>query len=202
LFLSRAEDLPDRLARPVARLGTAAGRMGRIIDELLDFTRGRLGGGIPIEPHPIDVGAVVRRVVDELEVSHPSRLLSLKASGRLEGEYDETRLAQVVSNLVGNALQHSPPNAPVTVSVAERVDSGIELEVNNAGAPIDPGLLSHIFDPFRRGAVSGGASGGLGLGLFIAAEVVRAHGGTIDVASTAENGTTFRVVLPPSTTSA
>jgi signal transduction histidine kinase len=201
MFLARAEDLPDRLAKPVARIGSAGDRMRRIIDELLDFTRGRLGGGIPIEPHPTNVETIARRVIDELELSHPSRQLVLEASGRLEGNCDETRLAQVVSNLVGNALEHSPPDAPVTVALADRGESEMVLEVKNAGAPIPADLLPHIFDPFRRGTADRAASGHLGLGLFIAAEIVRAHGGTIQVESTAEDGTTFRVVLPRPNTS-
>jgi signal transduction histidine kinase len=84
----------------------------------------------------------------------------------------------------------------VTVSLAERGESDIVLEVKNRGAPIASELLPHIFEPFRRGRVDRGTSGGLGLGLFIAAEIVRAHGGTIHVASTAADGTTFTVVLP------
>ncbi|HSQ66343.1 MAG TPA: PAS domain S-box protein [Polyangiaceae bacterium] len=195
-FLARAEDLPDRLAKPVARLGSAADRMRRIIDQLLDFTRGRLGGGIPIDRHPTHVGAIVRRVLDELELSNPSRQLVLKASGWLEGEWDEMRLAQVVSNLVGNALENSPPDTPVTVSLADQGESAVVLEVKNAGPPIPPELLPHLFDPFHRASTDRGTSGGLGLGLFIASEIVRAHGGTIRVASTAEEGTTLQVVLP------
>jgi PAS domain S-box-containing protein len=197
-YLSRAEDLPDRLAKSAARIGSAADRMHRIIGQLLDFTRGRLGGGIAIERRPTDVGAIVRRVLDELEASHPARQLVLTASGSFAGEYDEIRLAQVVSNLVGNALENSPPDSPVTVSLAERSESDIVLEVKNRGAPIAPELLPHIFEPFRRGRVDRGTSGGLGLGLFITAEIVRAHGGTIHVASTAADGTTFTVVLPRS----
>jgi PAS domain S-box-containing protein len=198
-FLARAEDLPAALAKPVARVGSAADRMRRIIEELLDFTRGRLGGGVPIEPRPTDLGEIVRRVLDELELSHPSRELALERSGQLEGIWDETRLAQVVSNLVGNALEHSPTNTPVTVALADRGESGVALDVKNQGTPIPPALLPHLFDPFHRGSAAR-SSGGLGLGLFIAAEIVRAHGGTIRVTSTLEEGTTFGVLLPRAST--
>jgi PAS domain S-box-containing protein len=196
MFLARASDLPDRLARPVARISSAADRMHRIIEELLDFTRGRLGSGIPIERRVTNVGMIVRRVLDEFELIYPSRRLVLDISGRLEGEYDDSRLAQVVSNLVANALEYSPPDTPVRVVLVDRGEAGIALEVKNAGAPIRSDLLAHLFEPFRRGGNDRGNSGGLGLGLFIAAEVVRAHGGTISAASNAEDGTTLTVFLP------
>lgn len=195
-ILSGTKDLPDGFAVSLHRITSAAHRMHDMIEELLDFTRGRLGGGIPIEPKRTDLGPIVRRVIDELELAFPSRCIVLDVSGTVEGWFDEERLAQVASNLIGNALQHSPPDTEIVVSLVDRGDAGVVLEVTNGGAAIRPEFLPHLFEPFRRDNKDRSASAGLGLGLFIVAEVVRAHGGTIRVASTAAAGTTFTVVLP------
>jgi len=195
-ILSGTKDLPDGFAESLHRITSAANRMHYMIEELLDFTRGRLGGGIPIEPKRTDLGPIVRRVIDELELAFPSCCIVLDANGTFEGWFDEERLAQVASNLIGNALQHSRPNTEVVVSLVDRGDAGVVLEVKNGGAAIPPELLPHLFEPFRRDNKNRRASAGLGLGLFIVAEVVRAHGGTIRVASTAATGTTFTVMLP------
>ncbi|HEX7840608.1 MAG TPA: PAS domain S-box protein [Kofleriaceae bacterium] len=191
--LACAPGMPDGSAKALARIRSSAERMGQMIGELLDLTRGRLGGGIPVEPKRTELGSIVQGAIDELELAHPSRRIAFAAGGIFEGDYDEARLAQVASNLIGNALQHSPPDTEVTVSLVDRGGAGVALEVRNGGAPIPTELLPHLFDPFRRGNRS---SSGLGLGLFIVAEVVRAHGGTIRVASTATDGTTFTVELP------
>jgi signal transduction histidine kinase len=194
--LLKAEDLPDRLAKPMARVASSAEKMFRMISELLDFTRGRLGGGIPIAPRPVDLRRVVRGVVEELEVTRPERELVLSADGALEGEWDPDRLEQVVANLVGNALNYSPEGTPVLIRLRGGEDE-VVLSVTNAGS-IPPELLPHIFDPFRRGHATAELrpADGLGLGLYIVQHVVRAHGGTIGVTSTQEDGTTFRVRLP------
>lgn len=191
--LASARDLPEGFTKVLGRINSAAHRMEQMIADLLDLTRGRLGGGIPIEPTQTDLGHIVRRVIDELELAHPSRRIVLEASGTFEGHYDEVRLAQVASNLIGNALQHSPPESDVIVSLLNRGDGGIVFETKNGGPPIRPELLSHLFEPFVRSTTS---SRGLGLGLYIVAEVVRAHGGTIQVTSAAAEGTTFTVTLP------
>lgn len=195
-LLQRADDLPDRLGKPVARIHASADRISRMISELLDFTRGRLGGGIPIAPQPGDLLALVRQVLEEMELTHPGRMLALRAHGHFEGEWDPDRLAQVVSNLAGNALRYGPADTPVTVTLSEQ-GAEVELAVHNAGAPISPNILPHVFDPFRRGTAQAERSPeGLGLGLFIVQEIVHAHGGTIAVRSTKEAGTTFTVRLP------
>jgi signal transduction histidine kinase len=136
---------------------------------------------------------VLRQGVEELEAAWPERTLSLNVEpGRYEGAWDADRLVQVVSNLGGNALQYSPSEAPVRFSLWEGGES-VVLEVHNAGNPIPPEAMPHLFDPFRRASSEGG---GLGLGLYIVEQVVKGHGGHIQVVSTAEAGTTFRVELP------
>jgi PAS domain S-box-containing protein len=193
--LLHSEALQAREQRAVARISKAAERMRRMIAELLDFTRGRLGGGIPIQLEPLDWRQVVRQCVEELEAAWPERTLRLTVgAGTFQGRGDADRLAQVVSNLGGNALQYSPPETPVTFNLLE-VGEDVVLEVHNPGEPIPPDALPHLFDPFRR-ARSETGSGGLGLGLYIVEQVVKGHGGHIEVTSTAEAGTTFRVTLP------
>ncbi|WP_171818719.1 GAF domain-containing sensor histidine kinase [Pyxidicoccus fallax] len=197
--LLHSEALPERERRLVTRLARSGDRMKRMISELLDFTRGRLGGGIPIHRVPGDLRAVVRSGVEELEAAWPERSLRLQVEpGHYEGEWDADRLLQVVSNLGGNALQYSPQGATVTFRLSDAGDA-VVLEVHNGGDPIPPDMLPRLFDPFRRGATAGhggGASSGLGLGLYIVEQVVKGHRGHIEVTSTAEAGTTFRVTLP------
>ncbi|XXF81689.1 PAS domain S-box protein [Myxococcaceae bacterium GXIMD 01537] len=194
--LLHSEALPPREQRAVARILKAADRMRRMIAELLDFTRGRLGGGIPIHAAPIDYRQLLRQGVEELEAAWPERTVRLNlGSGGFQGRGDADRLAQVVSNLGANALQYSPPETPVTLSLT---DAGAEvvLEVHNEGAPIAPDALAHLFDPFRRARQEHSSVHGLGLGLYIVEQVVKGHGGRITVASSAEAGTRFRVTLP------
>jgi PAS domain S-box-containing protein len=197
--LLHSEKLPERERRLATRIARSGERMMRMISELLDFTRGRLGGGIPIQRVAGDVRAVVRQGVEELEAAWPERRLALKvAPGRYDGQWDADRLLQVVSNLGGNALQYSPAEAPVTFSLSDAGDA-VVLEVHNPGEPIPAELVPLLFDPFRRGVTaghSGSGGGGLGLGLYIVEQVVKGHGGRIEVTSTVEAGTTFRVTLP------
>ncbi|WP_375771520.1 PAS domain S-box protein [Archangium gephyra] len=194
--LMRADDLPPRHLKPVRRIITSAERMGRMIGELLDFTRGRLGGGIPVSPQHLNLRHLVRHVLEELEAGHPGRELRLEGSGRFEGEWDPDRLSQVIGNLVKNALDYSPEGTPVRLLLHDEGES-VVLEVNNAGPPIPAELLPTIFEPFRRlTRDSPHPASGLGLGLYIVEQIVRGHGGTLSVRSTAEEGTTFTVRLP------
>jgi PAS domain S-box-containing protein len=191
--LLQSETLSPRDQRAAARAAKSVDRMKRMISELLDFTRGRLGGGIPIHRVSGDLRTVVRQGVEELEAAWPERTVQLRVEpGRYEGEWDADRLVQVVSNLGSNALQYSPPDTPVTFALQDEGE-GVTLRVHNTGAPIPPEALPHLFDPFRRASSEGG---GLGLGLYIVEQVVKGHGGRIEVTSTAESGTVFRVVLP------
>jgi PAS domain S-box-containing protein len=191
--LLHSETLSAREQRAAARAAKSVDRMKRMISELLDFTRGRLGGGIPIHRVSGDLRAVVRQGVEELEAAWPERTVRLRVEpGRYEGEWDADRLVQVVSNLGSNALQYSPPETPVTFTLQDRGES-VTLQVHNTGAPIPPEALPHLFDPFRRASSEGG---GLGLGLYIVEQVVKGHGGRIEVTSTAESGTLFQMVLP------
>ncbi|HEX8704153.1 MAG TPA: PAS domain S-box protein [Myxococcaceae bacterium] len=191
--LLHSEALPAREQRITARIAKASDRMKRMISELLDFTRGRLGGGIPIQRVAGDLRLVVRQGVEELEAAWPERTVRLTVEpGRYEGLWDADRLVQVVSNLGSNALQYSPADTPVSFLLRESAD-GVVLEVHNQGTPIPAEAVPTLFDPFRR-ASSGGT--GLGLGLYIVEQVVTGHKGRIEVRSNAEEGTIFRVLMP------
>ena len=191
-LLGKRAALESRDAALVERVATSADRMSRMIDELLDFARGRLGGGIPIRRTLVDLHALCRDVVEEARTAH-GREIRLALSGSPRGQWDSDRLAQVVSNLVGNAIHHSPAGSAITVTAADEQGYAV-IEVNNAGDPIPDELLGRIFEPFHRG--SSAESNGLGLGLYIVERIVAAHGGTIAVTSTPDAGTTFAVRLP------
>ncbi|MFP2910563.1 ATP-binding protein [Pyxidicoccus sp. 3LFB2] len=192
--LLHAGTLDERQGRAVARIARSASGMERMIGDLLDFTRVRLGGGFPLEPTAMQLDALCLEVLEELEVAWPARELRSRLAPLPPGRWDRSRLTQVVSNLVGNALQHSPQDTPVTVQTWAEGAVAV-LEVHNAGAAIPPELRAHLFEPFRRGAHTPGRRG-LGLGLYIAHEIVRAHGGGLAVRSTEDEGTTFTVRLP------
>jgi PAS domain S-box-containing protein len=185
---------PEPLRHIIPRISRSADRMTRLIDELLDFTRARLGAGIEITVRPSDLKEICSGVADEQEVQHPGRI-RFHAEGSFAGKWDGDRIAQALSNLIGNALQHGSASDPVEISLA-RENGAARLEVVNRGNPIPNALLPTIFEPFRRGLSAGKSHPqGLGLGLFITREIVRAHGGTIQVASN-EKGTSFVIRLP------
>jgi signal transduction histidine kinase len=183
--------------RAVARILSSAQRMATMVAQLLDLTRSRLAGGITIERSEVDVAAAVGEVIDELRGTHPDRQVDWSGPAHLTAAVDAGRLGQVVSNLVGNALEHGDPSAPVTVRLfAPGEGEDLVLTVHNAGPPIPPDLLPTLFDPFRGTKSRGERSHGLGLGLFITEQLVLAHGGQLDVRSTHDEGTTFTVRLP------
>ncbi|WP_073559195.1 ATP-binding protein [Archangium sp. Cb G35] len=194
--LLRTEGIPASHTKMVRRIVTSGERMGRMIGELLDFTRGRLGGGIPIQLQRVNLRHLSRHVLEELEIGFPGRELRLHAEGDLLGAWDPDRLAQLLGNLGKNALDYSPADTPVDFSLHDEGDM-LRMEVHNDGAPIPRELLAGIFEPFRR-AVEGDAhpTSGLGLGLFIVREIARAHGGSVEVRSSEGEGTTFTVRLP------
>ncbi len=192
--LLRHEDVDERTTKAAGRIHAAAERASGMISDLLDFTQARMGG-IPIHPNPLDFHEHVQRVVDEVRLAWPERRIGVQASGDGRGTWDEGRLAQVITNLVGNALQHSPEDTPVHVTTRGEGES-VLLEVHNEGAPIPTELLPVLFEPYRQGPEAGASRGSLGLGLFITRQIVLGHGGTLDVRSSAEEGTTFTVRLP------
>jgi signal transduction histidine kinase len=194
-LLTRRDDLDERTAKAATRIFAAAERANRLIRDLLDFTQARVSG-IPVHPGPGDLHALAAQVVEEVRSAHPERRIELQVSGAGQGVLDPDRMAQVVANLVGNAVQHSPEESAVRV-VSRGEGEGLVLEVHNGGTPIPAKTLPGLFEPFRRGlGAQAGTGGSLGLGLFISRRIVEAHGGRIAVKSSAEEGTTFSVWLP------
>jgi phosphoserine phosphatase RsbU/P len=195
--LARRGGLAPEAAALVERITSSAARMGALIGDLVDLSRARQGVGVSLHVARIDLGEVVRGALAELDATPDGQNVSFELSGDAALDADRDRLAQVVSNLVANALQHGA-GAPVSVRVTGG-DTHVTLAVANAGPPIPPELLPHVFEPFRRGEAyargAGGPSGNSGLGLFIVSEIVRAHGGTVDARSGRE-GTVFTVRLP------
>lgn len=197
--LTLAADLDAESAEMAAQISASAAAMARMISDLLDFAGTGLGAAMPVSPAPMDLGPLCQEVVDEIQAAHPGRALQFDAQGDLRGEWDSARLRQVISNLLGNGVHHGDQAAPVILSVSAD-PPGVRLTVRNSGPPIPPDDLPTIFDPLVRGqspdARKRRRPGSIGLGLYIAREIVTAHAGTIDVASAADSGTLFTVRLP------
>jgi hypothetical protein len=194
-ILALPEDNPQRRSRVVARVMNSAQRMQRMIGDLLDLTRTRLGGSIPLKRRPADLQQVCEEAIMEIRAGQPDAVLRWQGSGDLRGEWDADRLAQVVSNLIGNAIQHGG-GTPITLTGQQDGDS-VTLGIHNGGPPIPADVLPFVFEPLARGDGEGTA-GGIGLGLFIARAIIVAHGGDIRVSSSRDAGTTFTVGLPKS----
>jgi PAS domain S-box-containing protein len=185
---------PEALLRTALRIANSADTMGKMISDLLDFTRGRLGGGIPLEYRPNDLVQLCREVIDEFTVTHPSQDIRLEAEAQCEGWWDGPRMRQVLSNLLSNALRHAREGTAVCVR-ARGLEAEVELAVSNEGEAIPAELLPVLFDPFRRGNAKFRPAGSLGLGLYIVHQVVAGHGGKVEV-TTGAAGTSFTVRLP------
>ncbi|KQP18750.1 hybrid sensor histidine kinase/response regulator [Pseudorhodoferax sp. Leaf265] len=194
---------PDETTRTVAQRLLRSGQwMGRMIEDMLDLARTRQGGGMPMASERFDLGVLAERVVQERQSTRPDKQVLLDRQGNLQGDWDEDRLTQVLSNLVGNALRHGD-EAPVQVELDGRHAAEVRLSVHNGGE-IPADVLPHIFDPFRSGRAhaeeapsrrTASRNEGLGLGLYIVREIVRAHGGQLQVESAAGR-TRFGVTLP------
>ena len=170
-------------------------RMGRMIQDMLDLARARLAGGIPLRREPLDLGTLIERVIREHQTVFPARRIERHQDGSLWGEWDADRFAQVVSNLLGNALQYGETNAPVVVRMDGSDEAQVTVVVQNGGC-IPEDVLPHLFDPFRAGARANAGGEGLGLGLYIVQQLVQAHGGSVAVESGRDEGTIFSVVVP------
>ncbi|WP_426755607.1 GAF domain-containing protein [Myxococcus sp. Y35] len=195
-LLEKKGELTEPQKRMVWRIGQATERAARMIRDLLDFTKARLGGGIALHRQPTDLRDVVQQVVDELLVANPGRRVEVDIQGEVRGEWDSDRIAQVLTNLLGNALAYSPSDAPVRVGTRLEGESAL-LSVFNGGAPIPRELLPRLFEPLTRGTLKEGQSTrSIGLGLYIVQDIVRGHGGGVEVVSSEQHGTTFTVRLP------
>jgi phosphoserine phosphatase RsbU/P len=174
-------------------LETTVRRMAGLIDNVLDFARGRLGGGLTLDRDSKPLEPVLHQVIDELRLSSPGRQIEAEYAIDAPVNCDRSRIGQLVSNLVGNAVSHGASNEPVRVRAATE-DGLFTLSVANGGEPISEAALEKLFEPFFRGEVRASRQG-LGLGLHIAAQIAKAHGGTLSVSSTAAE-TRFTFVMP------
>ncbi len=188
--------IPDpALAKMAGRIRTNANRMSALIDDVLDFARGRLGGGIAVEKHlAYNMDESLHAVVRELQDARPDRQITVAMDISAPIRCDQRRIQQVVSNLISNALTHGSPHTPVLFTAKTEAEHVI-LEVWNTGEPIPVESITKIFDPFWRQGTAPSRQG-LGLGLHICAQIVQSHGGQLAVTSTRESGTCFRVSLP------
>jgi signal transduction histidine kinase len=185
----------DPLAREMGqRVQSSGRRMSRLIEDLLDYSRARLSGGIKVQPEPGDLAELARRVLQEHQAAAPERRILFTQEGSLSGRFDGERMAQITSNLIGNALQHGGREGDICVHLDGCDAMQVRLSVSNPGE-IPAHLLDEIFEPLRGREAGGSRGGGLGLGLYIVRQLARAHGG--EVAVTADHGETcFTVALP------
>ena len=192
--LLEREQLSDRGRSILKLLDQSVARAGGLIDNVLDFARARLGGGIPLSPDPeARVADVIGQIVAELRATMPERKIEAEVDITRPVPVDPARFGQLLSNLLGNALTHGAEDLPVRV-VATTDHHEFRLSVVNGGAPILPGAMQHLFRPFFRGKVRRSQQG-LGLGLYIASEIARAHNGTLTAESTKEK-TRFTFAMP------
>ncbi|UQS17216.1 HAMP domain-containing sensor histidine kinase [Pseudomonas sp. HS6] len=198
-LLSQSEEPGTRKHRIIAQITTSAKSANLMVSDLLDLARCNLGTGIPVLPETTDLTALCKAVVDELAVAHPNAQIIFPDNEAVTGQYDPSRMAQVFTNLIGNAVRHGNAHQPIHVSVSGDGTTA-RFSVLNHGTPIPASALPSLFSPegrySRYSAGEHSASSGLGLGLFIATQIVEGHGGTIAVESTQEQGTTFSVSLP------
>lgn len=184
-------DVADRIKKSVLT-------MNRMIQDLLEYAGGQIGKKIPVKPEAADMGNVCRIAIDEVRLAYPNALFNFEAANNLEGYFDPTRFQQVLSNLLINAVKYSEQGKHITLSARKDLET-IIVEVKNFGHPIPPESLQVIFNPLIQLSAKGThshPSTSLGLGLFIAREIVEGHGGTIEVSSSETDGTIFTVRLP------
>ena len=196
-IMVNTKDLPEIALKRAFLILNSGQRMNSLVSDLLDFTRSRLGRGIPIVRADMDIARVCRQTVEEIAALHPQRVVNFDASGDVHGQWDRARITQAFSNVIGNAVQHGSDNTPINIAVRGGADA-VEVAVQNRGPVIPRNELQNIFNPLYRieGDKPVAPRENLGLGLYITERIVAAHGGTIDVESSEDNGTTFTIHLP------
>jgi signal transduction histidine kinase len=199
--LLRTDELGAKATKLSSRIYTSVKRANRIVSDLLDLTRSQLGGGIPVYRDAHDLAPICEQIVDEASTFHPESEITLLVTGSALGQFDAARIEQVFSNLISNAVHHGDKVSPVSV-ILEGLEKDVVFSVHNYGAPIPEDVLPLIFHPLERysqsPSVHQSSRGGLGLGLYIASQIVNAHRGRIDVVSD-NGGTKFTVRLPKNT---
>ena len=191
-LIQRQRDISEVVRASAGLIGSTAHRMVRMIGDLLDFTQARLAGGLPLQREPCDLNDVAHAAVDETLAANPGRQIRVAQVGDTRGSFDADRAAQLLTNLLQNAVAYAPPLEPIDVEV-RGLEGTVEISVSNAGPQLkDTG--ADLFEAFRRGSAAARNSKGLGLGLFIVREIARAHGGDTSVESGLRR-TTFRAAF-------
>ncbi|MEO6529033.1 MAG: sensor histidine kinase [Gemmatimonadaceae bacterium] len=197
-FMLDTGELEEPHLALITRISRSARRMNQMVGDLLDFTRIRLGSGVPIVREPMDLAKEASHAIDEILAANPESVLKLNVSGDVSGMWDAGRIAQMTSNLLGNAVQHGSSKSTISVTVRGETNE-VVLQIHNRGPAIPAADLTELFSPFKRirsGARVDMASAHLGLGLYIVERIVSAHGGSIVVQSSDDGGTFFTVRLP------
>lgn len=188
-------------SRQAAIILRSVRQMKALLDDLVEYTRHRLGSGLAIDPSSLQLDQFARNTLDEIDAISPGREFELKAQGDMHGEWDARRLHQALSNLVFNAMKYGMQNAPISIVLDGARQEEVVLSVRNSGKPIPPALLATLFDPLVRaggeteGTDSQLAGANLGLGLYVVKEIAKAHGGTVEVTSN-DSTTCFELRLP------
>lgn len=193
--LMRSGKLDEATAQPLLN---SVARIKSIIEQIVDFTRGQAGRPMPITRSPGDLAQYAEEIAQETRIRHPeASVIVRREGGDFTGDWDKGRIGQLLSNLLANAIEYGDRSKPVTVGL-QATEAEVTLEVRNYGPVISPSECAQIFEPLMRGSVEPGPGGrsGLGLGLYICREIVRAHGGTIEARSDTSEGTRFIVQLP------
>ena len=179
----------------MARLLRASNRMRALVNDLLDVAGARLGTGLGVVQATMELQALAEEVVDEARAEHPQVEFQLHCDAELYGEWDRGRLAQLLSNLFRNAVEHGDPAHPIRCTITQTHDSA-SIKVQNSGHVIPTPQQSTIFNALVRGGLGADPRQNLGLGLYICREIANGHGGTIEVHSDETEGTVFAVILP------
>jgi signal transduction histidine kinase len=194
--MTSSKATPETMLKGASIILSSGRRMNSLVNDLLDFTRSRLGDGIPVVCADADLEAVCRQTVEEVAALHPKRDIRFDTRGSVRGKWDASRISQALSNLISNAVQHGGPAGTINVTLRGEVDE-VVLSVKNRGSVIEPDQLNKIFDPLHQGEDEREPGGdNLGLGLYITERIVASHGGRIAVESTEDDGTTFTIRLP------
>lgn len=195
LLETEVDHLDAHAIKVLSRIRSSAERASRMIIDLLDYTQAHLGGGIRVDRKPGDLHLLVRQVVMDFEAAYPDSDFEVVHEGDPHADFDSDRMAQVVGNLVSNAVQYGAPGTPVRVALRAR-DESVLISVQNRGRVIPPEHLLNIFEPMQQLDPNASHSRSVGLGLYIVDNIVAAHGGDIAVESTEREGTTFTIRLP------
>lgn len=199
MALMRFENVSDKVISTATRIYNSSQRMGKLINDLIDFTSTQLGKKLPVNLKPSNLAKICADIVEEQKIASPEHSIVLSMEGTFEGKWDDQRIAQVFSNLLGNAIQYGVTSSPVQVHLSSSLDS-VFIKINNKGQPIPTSKIQHIFDPLVRHEENTQAiyshKSNLGLGLYISKEIVLAHNGSINVSSSKADGTTFEIELP------